>query len=351
MMGEHSHSLTAEPLVTAIVLSYNQSRFVLETLESVRAQTHQYMQLIVVDDCSSDGSVEIISHWIQHNNMDCAFIRHQGNRGICKSLNDALAVANGKYISMVASDDVWLPDKIEQQVKIMESQPDSVGVLYSDAFLMDEDGHALPGTFIRDAGRLDKIPQGQILDMLLEGNFIPGMTSLIRRTCYDQVGMYDEDLPWEDWDMWMRIARHYSFIYSPIPSARYRRHKSSLWHSDPGRMAKDSFNICLKQLNIGDLSNYQKSVLIRTMLHLSQLLYSRKDSALCDALLALWRATNDTRAGCLYLFTKCGFSYLNWQRANKCRIRFRQFGHRLFNLKSPSPRSTIEPSHTLEQIV
>jgi glycosyltransferase involved in cell wall biosynthesis len=350
MTQKHSHDFTDDPLVTAIVLSYNQSRFVLETLESVKAQTHKPMQLIIVDDCSSDGSVEIIDHWIQENEINCAFIQHQENRGICKSLNDALAVANGKYVSMVASDDVWLPDKIERQLNIMESQSDSVGVLFSDAFLMDEHGHDLPGTFIRDAGRLDKIPQGQILDMLLQGNFIPGMTSLIRRTCYDEVGMYDENLPWEDWDMWMRIARRYLFIYSPIPSAKYRRHPSSLWHSDPGRMAKDSFNICLKQLNIGHLDNYQKSILIRTMLHLSQLLYSRNDFELCEALLALWRATSDSRAGCMYLFTKCGFSYRSWQRANKCRIRLRQFGYRLFNLKTPHRRSPIESSDRLEQI-
>ena len=64
------------------------------------------------------------------------------NKGICRSLNEALSVANGKYISMVASDDVWLPDKMERQVEILESQPASVGVLYSDAFQMDEYGHA-----------------------------------------------------------------------------------------------------------------------------------------------------------------------------------------------------------------
>src|ERR1700745_29986 len=100
MTRKYSDGLAAKPLVTAIVLSYNQSRFVWETLESVRAQTHQSMQLIIVDDCSSDDSVGIIGHWIQHNKMDCTFIRHQENRGICKSLNDALAVASGKYISM-----------------------------------------------------------------------------------------------------------------------------------------------------------------------------------------------------------------------------------------------------------
>ena len=178
----------ANPMVSMIVLCYNQSRFVLETLESVKAQTYKTTQLIIVDDCSSDDSVATIESWLHENGIDCTFIRHQKNQGICKSLNDALAVATGKYISMVASDDIWLPDKIAQQVEIMESQPDHVGVLYSDAFQMDEHGNLLPDMFIAAHRKLPEMPQGQILDTLLEGNFIPAMTTLIRRSCYDKVG-------------------------------------------------------------------------------------------------------------------------------------------------------------------
>ena len=180
---------TANPLVSTIVLCYNQSQFVLETLESVKAQTYKATQLIIVDDCSSDDSVATIERWLQENGIDCTFIRHQKNQGICKSLNDALAVATGKYISMVASDDVWLPDKIARQVEIMESQPDHVGVLYSDAFQIDEHGHALPDMFIAAHRKLPEMPQGASTRCLLEGNFIPGMTTLIRRSCYDKVGL------------------------------------------------------------------------------------------------------------------------------------------------------------------
>ncbi|HEY6328701.1 MAG TPA: glycosyltransferase, partial [Blastocatellia bacterium] len=120
------------PLVSIIVGCYNQSRFVVETLESIKAQTYKSTQLIIFDDSSSDNSVEIIEDWLRKNGIDCIFIRHQENKGVCKSLNEALAVATGKYVSMVAADDVWLPDKIARQVEIAESQPDRVGVLYSD---------------------------------------------------------------------------------------------------------------------------------------------------------------------------------------------------------------------------
>jgi glycosyltransferase involved in cell wall biosynthesis len=309
---------TANPLVSTIVLCFNQCRFVSETLESVKAQTYQATQLIIVDDCSSDDSVATIEHWLQETGLGCTFIRHQENQGICKSLNDALAVSTGKYISMVASDDVWLPDKTARQVKIMESQPDQVGVLYSDAFQIDEQGRPLPDTFILEARRnLPEMPQGQVLhmlDLLLEGNFIPGMTTLIRRNCYNEVGLYDEDLPWEDWDMWLRIARHYSFLYSTTASAKYRHHEKSLSHSDHARMLKEAIKIGLKQFRLGDLREDQKSTLIRTLLNWSAELYSRDDAESADILLALWQATHDKRVGLMYRFARFGFSFRSWQR-------------------------------------
>jgi glycosyltransferase involved in cell wall biosynthesis len=315
---------TGNPVVSAIVVCYNQSRFVLETLESVQAQTFKAVQLIIVDDCSSDDSVATIEHWMQETGIRCTFIRHQENQGICKSLNDALAVATGQYISMVAADDVWLPDKLAHQVEIMESQPDDVGVLYSEAFQMDINGHSLPDTLIAASWKLPEMPQGQVLDTLFQGNFIPGLTALIRRSCYDKVGLYDENLPWEDWDMWMRLARHYSFLYSPTPSAKYRRHQNSLSQSDHAAMLKGSFKTCLKQFGLGHVNEEQKPSLIGMLLHLSEELYSRGDSESADILLALWQVTGNKRAGWMYRFAKLGVSYRNWERANTCRLRLRR---------------------------
>jgi glycosyltransferase involved in cell wall biosynthesis len=252
------------PLVSMIVSCYNQARFVLETLESVKAQTYKHTELIIVDDCSTDDSVQIIDRWLGENRIDSTFIRHRQNQGVCKACNDGLRVANGKYISEIASDDVWMPDKIARQVEIMESQPADVGVLYSDALLIDEHGKDLPGMFIAAHRILPAPPQGHILDTLLEGNFIPGMTALIRRTCYDMVGLYDESLPWEDWDMWLRIARRFSFVYSPAPSAKYRIHPKSLSHN---RMAIISGRACVyvKLLGWENWTKEQKRMLTRAL--------------------------------------------------------------------------------------
>ena len=324
---------TADPLVSMIVLSYNQSRFVSETLESVKAQTYKATQLIIVDDCSSDDSVATIDRWLKKNGIHCEFIRHQKNLGICKSLNNAMAVATGKYISMVASDDVWLPDKIARQVAIMEAETDQVGVLYSDAFQIDESGNLLAEMFIAAHRKLPEMPQGQILNTLLEGNFIPGMTTLIRRSCYDKVGLYDEHLPWEDWDMWLRIARHYLFLYSSTPSAKYRYHEKSLSHSNRAIMLKSSFNVLLKHFSLGHLNQDQKSTLSGKLLRLSEELYSRNDSETSDILLAAWQATGNRKAAWMYRFATLGVSCRNWQRAYNFRNRLQSFRGKLLNPK------------------
>lgn len=330
--SQSSHPI-ASPLVTMIVLCYNQARFVVETLESVKAQTYKNTELIIVDDCSTDDSVAVIDRWLQENKIQGNFIRHQQNQGICKSLNEALSLTTGKYISMIASDDIWLPDKIERQVAIMESQLESVGVLYSDAFQIDESSHPLPVMFIAAHRPLPKMPQGQIFETLIEGNFIPGMTTLIRRSCYHKVGAYDENLPWEDWDMWMRIARCYNFLCSPLPSAKYRAHEHSYSHSDPVRMVRQCIRIGLKQIALEDLTDDQKSKLARQLLNWSEFLYSQNDPEFPDFLLAILQATGHKRAQWMYRFAKLRVSFQNWQRAKSCRQILLDLRGRLFRLQ------------------
>lgn len=210
------------PLVSVLVGCYNHARFVIETLESVRCQTYPNIQLIIWDDKSGDQSPEMIRNWIENHNMACKFLEHSVNRGLCKSLNEALSLASGKYIAMTAADDLWLPEKIARQVNIMESSDSNVGVVYSDVFQIDEQGNALPGMFIESQRKFRNPPVGSLFDVLWEGNFIPAMSTLIRRECYNHVGNYDEDLCFEDWDMWLRISRSYQFAFDAIPSAKYR---------------------------------------------------------------------------------------------------------------------------------
>lgn len=339
----HSDNPTTNPLVTMIVLCYNQAHFVVETLESVKAQTYKNTQLIIVDDCSTDDSATVIDRWLQENRIECTFIRHQKNLGVCKSLNEALALTTGEYISMIGSDDVWLPDKTARQMEIMKSQPDDVAVLYSDALLIDENGHALPGSYVTTYCNLPEAPQGQVLDTLFDHNFIPGMTTLIRRSCYDAVGFYDENLPWEDWDMWMRIARHYSFVYSSTLGAKYRIHRGSFSHSEPLSMATGTIKVFAKQFDLGHLDEQQKSALKVKLVNLAVELYRLNDGDSPEVLLAVWQATGNRKAGWMYRFARLGVSFRTLQRANACRKRLRNLFGKPWNSINLQSRNDRQP--------
>jgi glycosyltransferase involved in cell wall biosynthesis len=220
--------MTEYPLVTVIAVCYNHERFVIECLDSIRNQTYPTVQIIIMDDCSRDDSVRLVRDWIKQYGIACSYIAHAQNHGLCRTLNEALELAHGKYISLIATDDTWLPDKLSHQVAIMDSLPDDIGIVYSDAYQMDEHGQRLPEMFIAAHRQFGTMPEGDLRECLVVSNFIPAMTTLIRRAVYDHVGRYDERLAYEDWDFWLRAACHFHFIYSSHPSANYRILETSM---------------------------------------------------------------------------------------------------------------------------
>jgi glycosyltransferase involved in cell wall biosynthesis len=212
----------AKPLVTVMALCYNHERFVLECLESIRAQTFQDFRLIITDDASTDRSAELISGWIGRHRPDATFIRHTQNRGLCATLNEALTTVSTKYLAKIATDDLWMPEKLERQSTIMESLPDKVAVLYGDAYQIDEAGTLLPERFLKAYRIVGDPPTGDLFPRLVQRNFIPSLTTMIRMDCLREVGGYDERLAYEDWDMWLRISQRYEFAFFDYVSAKYR---------------------------------------------------------------------------------------------------------------------------------
>lgn len=240
------------PAVTVIALCYNHARFVVECLESIRAQTRGDFQLIVTDDCSKDASPQLIEDWLKAYRPDATFIRHRRNIGICRTLNEALAVATGDFISMIATDDVWEPDKIEVQLAAMQAASGSVAVLYSDAMQINEFGQRLPKDFIEQHRPGIAPPSGRVFAALAHANFIPAMATLIRRSAIVEAGGYDERLLFEDYDMWLRLARRHEFAFHPGKVARYRvlstsMVRTSLVDSSPD-YAYTMFRLCETKL-------------------------------------------------------------------------------------------------------
>ena len=216
------------PRVSVVALAYNHGAYVEHALDSVAAQTFGDWELVVADDASGDDSAALIEGWLARHDVPATFVRHDRNRGVCATLNEALARVRGEYVSTLACDDAWLPEKLARQVALLDAAPATTGAVYSDAYLMGPSGEALDGMFVASYADFAEPPRGDLYGRLLRGNFIPGMATTIRRRCVEDVGGFDERLVFEDWDFWLRLARRYAIAYSPYVSARYRILTTSL---------------------------------------------------------------------------------------------------------------------------
>jgi glycosyltransferase involved in cell wall biosynthesis len=314
MTNDTKPGLESSPLVTVFVGCYNQSRFVEECLDSVKRQTYPNLQVIIFDDCSKDNSVAVIDSWLKMHRLDWQFIPHSRNIGICASLNEVLQLARGKYISMVAADDVWQPDKTTRQVKMMEQMPADVGVLYSDAFQIDENGEMLPQLFIEAHRQFDVPPEGLLFDVLWEGNFIPAMTTLIRRDCFTNVGTYDEDLCFEDWDMWMRISRIFRFAYDKTPAAKYRVVSTSAFRTMFEAMRRSVEILKVKYLFRGWLNEGQRTSAVLALEGTISRLYQLDSHIPLQWKITLLKRNCSAKAICLVICSTCRVSFGMFQR-------------------------------------
>lgn len=307
-----------EPLVSVITLCYNHSKFVLEALESVRQQSYKNIQWIIIDDCSSDNSVDLIQEWIEKHRVNCHFIVHVSNHGVLKTVNEAISLTRGKYIAYAPSDDIWVLDKLEHQVAQMEKLSEEVAVLYSDSYRIDPNGNKIDKLFIEACCRnFSSIPTGNIFQDLLRGNFIQGSTTLIRRNCIDKVGLYDENLVYEDWDMWLRISSHYHFFFSNKISVYYRVVPNSLTHvfflSKNIPAALTCYNMFMKYYDDSKVRAYYKQD-TADQLHicaydLNELRYKKRSNCLYKA----WRYDFRKKTFYLWLFASLKVIPQNWE--------------------------------------
>ncbi len=208
-----------DPKVSVIVPTYNRAHFLGEAVRSVLAQTFSDLELVVVDDGSTDGTPDVLRA-VSDGRLRCL---RQENRGVSAALNAGIRAARGASIARLDSDDVWLPELLEIETAALDARPE-VGVVYARAQAMDRDGAPLPCFW----GSAERFP-GEPLQSLLHGDFTCTVTSLARRACFERVGLYDESLRvGEDWHMWLRVARHFQFGFVDRVLARVRRHEGNV---------------------------------------------------------------------------------------------------------------------------
>ena len=210
------------PSVTVWVPSYNHGPYLAAALDSVLAQTLDDLELVVVEDGSSDTSLEIAERYAGAHPDRVTLLTHPGhaNRGVAESANLAIAHSSGRFLLGLASDDMLYPDTLERQVAFLERHP-GVGCVYGHAHMVDEEGRRIPDA--RTFG-IDLTRDGRVIERLVQGNTIPSMTAMFRHECLEQAGGFDPALVYSDWELFVRVAAHSQIAFLPRALAQYRVH-------------------------------------------------------------------------------------------------------------------------------
>lgn len=200
-----------EPKVTVVIPTYNRSDLLPRAIKSIQNQTYQNYELLVVDDASTDNTDELMEQFISDK---IKYIKLDENVGQCIARNKASEKATGEYIGFLDSDDEWLPEKIEKQIKLFQNSPvENVGAVYCGFIEKDE---VLNKTEVINRDNL----RGHIYDRFLSG-FCPSTTSmfLVKMEAYRKVNGFDGELiTFVDYDLWLRISKAgYGFDYVDEP--------------------------------------------------------------------------------------------------------------------------------------
>ena len=206
------------PLISVIIPVYNAEATIKETIDSVLNQTFTDLELLVINDGSKDSSLSIISN-IKDSRLKVFSYK---NAGVAISRNRGIKKAGGKFIAFLDADDLWTSDKLEAQLKALQSNP-KAAVAYSWVDYINEFGEFLHN------GNHTTINGNAYKQLLVENVLENGSNPLIRRDALIKVGGFNQSLtPAEDWDMWLRLASQYDFVTVPDAYVLYRMSFSSV---------------------------------------------------------------------------------------------------------------------------
>ncbi len=210
----------AQLRVSVIIPSYNHVKYVRDSIDSVLNQTHPNVELIVIDDGSVDGSKELLEKLAFDLNFK---LITQENRGVCASLNRAIReAATGDFIALLASDDIWAPNKISYQMRCLSLNTDSEFCYSRAVKFLETPDDARGNSFPR------KLLQGRVINKVFFRQHIPAGTILFSRRIFDILKGFDETLKEEDWDFVIRCASVTSFVGSSETLLFYRDHDSNI---------------------------------------------------------------------------------------------------------------------------
>ncbi|AEH45966.1 glycosyl transferase family 2 [Thermodesulfatator indicus DSM 15286] len=185
-----------KPLVSVIIPTYNREKFLKEAIESVLAQTFRSFELIVVDDASTDKTPYLVSRY------PLRYVRKVKRQGVSAARNTGIRLAQGEFIAFLDSDDLWLPEKLAEQIAFFERRPEAVAVQTEEIWIRR-------GKRVNPRKRHEK-PSGYFFDRALELCLISPSGVMLKRKVFREIGLFDESfLACEDYELWLRLLTRY----------------------------------------------------------------------------------------------------------------------------------------------
>jgi glycosyltransferase involved in cell wall biosynthesis len=255
------------PLVSVICLCYNHARFVREAVVSVVGQTYQNLQIIIADDSSTDDSASEIQRLkVEYPFLEIVLLPK--NVGNCKAFNEACKLAKGEFIIDFATDDVMMPVRIEKQILCFKQCDQKVGVVFTDAMYINEEGEFLRYHFeyLFRKKLITHVPEGDVYRDVLASYFIPGPTMMFRREVLDYLNGYDEALTYEDFDFWVRSARVYQYRYIDEKLTSIRKLRESMstgWYVPGDKQLHSTYLVCRKAQQLNQNEGDRKALIKR----------------------------------------------------------------------------------------
>lgn len=203
------------PLVSVIIPSFNKSKYVGATISSVLTQSFKSLEILVVDDGSTDNTEEVVKKYGPAINF--IKIKHTGSPATPRNIG--VLRARGELLAFLDSDDIWHAGKLKEQISFMKSG--NFDLVYCDGDVVDENGKITKKSFLGEVNT----PSGRVFKDLFFANFIPTSTVLVKKSCLKDIGQFNpgiELLAAEDYDMWLRLASKYKFGYLDKRLISYR---------------------------------------------------------------------------------------------------------------------------------
>lgn len=241
--------------VSVVMSVFNGEVHLREAIESILNQTFSDFEFIVVNDGSTDRTHEIIEEFAQKDKR-LRVITNQNNLGLTKSLNRAVKLAKGDYIARMDADDIALPERLEKQVKFLESH-EEVGLLGTSYYEVDATGGVIGK---KELPSTDK----EIRSVLIKYNPFFHASVMMRREVFEVVGLYDELIPFaQDYDLWLRIAEKFKVFNLPEPLMKRRYSKANISISRENEQIKWALRVRMRALKRGSFPSWQWFYLVR----------------------------------------------------------------------------------------